>query len=99
MEINVLGKYRVEYQNKYSYRIDYDEFRDDITFWVKTMQGRELMNLISDLLKKGYLIKFETYVDFETKIEFEKFKPNTDEVSYITLRVSVYREGEIKQCM
>lgn len=94
MEINVFGKYRVEYQNKYSYRIDYNEFRDDMTFWTKTMQGGELMELISNLLKNEYLIKFETYVDFETKIEFENFNPNTGEGSDIRLRVSVDREGE-----
>lgn len=54
MNINAFGKYRVDFQNNYTYISDKEfneyTYSEDKEEWTKDIEGGELMNLIGNLL-------------------------------------------------
>lgn len=92
MEINVFSKYNVHYRNKYSYRVDADDFREDMTFWDKVMQGGELMDLIGNLFKERNLIRFTVDYDLTTTFYFEMFDTDTGEGANIEVEYWEYKK-------
>lgn len=79
MNINVFGKYKVTFTNKFDYISEYDYDREsyvyakDKTTWKRKMQGGELMDMVAKLMLDHDAISIDSS---ENKIVVETFRPD-----------------------
>lgn len=85
MNICVFGKYRVDFQNNYTYISDKEfgeyTYSEDKEEWTKDMDGGELMRLVAKLMLENDTTTFECKVSSIEhgksvgEIAVEKFEP------------------------
>ena len=95
MNINIYGKYKVYYRNKYDYVDDYDydlkiyNYKTNTVSWRKILQGGELLDLIGRKLKDNYILEFHVC---NTEIHISTFDPNNGTGSDVKIKIT-----EVKQ--
>lgn len=95
MNINIYGKYKVYYRNKYDYVDDYDydlkmyTYKTNTIIWRKTLQGGELLDLIRHKLNDVDVLEFHVC---DTEIHISLFNPNNGTGSDIKIKIT-----EVKQ--
>ena len=87
MNICAFGKYRVDFQNNYTYISDkefneyaYSKGKEE---WIKDMEGGELINLIGKLMIDNYTIEISNYED---RVAITMFDPMDGTGSDIIVR-------------
>ena len=95
MNINIYGKYKVYYRNKYDYVDDYDydlqqySYKTDTVIWRKILEGGKLLDLIGRKLKDNYILEFHVC---DTEIHISTFNPCDGTGSDIKIKIT-----EVKQ--
>lgn len=95
MDINVFGKYKVTFTNKFDYISDYDcgiedyVYAKDKTTWKKKMQGGELMDMVAKLMLDHDAISIES---FDNKIVVETFRPDNGTGGNIVIKYEEVRD-------
>lgn len=89
MRIDVYSKYKVIQKSRASVRVDEDEFEDQTFETYESMQGGELINWLSELMKRNNCISIETKGN---KILLDEFNPFTGEDSDMSLTITELKE-------
>ena len=91
IDINIYTKYKTTYINNYSYRVDYDEFREEKVENESIMTGDQLIEMLLNLCKDSH---FSAIFLKPHKAHIEHFDPLTGEGADIDITFVEVPDGE-----